>query len=127
MTGSNQLPLVEVLEYTLVVLVSSVMAGLSLGVYGGYLSAVAPSTGEVAFASVVALAHAAIEHGNATATLALDHAEIECESRSLGFTSATFSQNLPLPVDCSFPPQEITGSRRLTFEYSAGRLTLQVR
>jgi hypothetical protein len=119
--------LVEVLEYALVVLVSSLVASFSIGVYGGYASAIGPSTNAEAFASVVALARSAIAHGNATATVTLDHAKIGCESRNLKFASPAFSQTSWLPVDCAFPPQDMTGARRLTFEFSTGTLTLQVR
>jgi len=126
-TASMILLLVEVLEYALVVLVSTLVAGFSLGVYGGYATEVERSSAEASYASVVSLAHAAVQQGKASATINLDRASIGCVSDSLEFASPAFSGNSPLPVHCAFPPQRLSGLRLVTFDYSSGELILQVR
>lgn len=108
-------------------MVSAMVAGFSVSVYGGFDSAAGRSTGQASFASVVALANAAIEHGSATATLTLDRASIGCSANSLEFDSPYFSGDSALPVRCGFPPLHLSGLNRLTFSYSADQLTLQVR
>ncbi len=119
--------MVEVFEYALVVLVSSILAAFSFGVYSGLGSSIGPATDEATFASVVALARAAIEHGSSNSTLAFDHAMISCGSGVITFTTGRYSGNASLPADCSFPPQEVGGIRDVIFEYSGGLLALQVR
>jgi len=118
--------LVEVLEYALVVLASSILMFFSVGVYSGLASALGPAADEATFASVVALANGAIEHGSASARLDFGNASIACSSGTLTFATADYSQNSSLPVGCSFPPQRVDGVVQLTFEYSAGLLTLRV-
>lgn len=119
--------MVEVLEYTLVILASTVVVAFSFGVYANYVSTIDTSTNEAAYSAVVTLAHAAVEHGNATASLALQDATIGCESGNLSYTSPWYSSNSLLPVDCSFHSGELSGLRRLSFAYTDGRLALQVR
>jgi len=119
--------LVEVLEYALVVLVSSLVAGFSFGVYTGLASRVGPTTDEAAFASVVVLASAAVEHGSSSSTLVFANATIGCGPGAITFSTGTYSSSAPLPVDCSFAPQYISGTKQLTFDYSGGLLTLTVR
>ena len=118
--------MVEVLEYALVVLASSILMFFSVGVYSGLASALGPATDEATFASVVALANGAIEHGSASARLYFDNASIGCNSGTLTFATAKYSQNSSLTVNCSFPPQEVNGATQLTFECSGDLLAIRV-
>lgn len=108
------------------VLASSILMLFSVGVYSGLASALGPAADEVTFASVVALANGAIEHGSASASLYFGNASIACSSGTLTFATADYSQNSSMPVSCSFPPQHVDGATQLTFEYSEGLLTLRV-
>jgi hypothetical protein len=119
--------LVEVLEYALVVAVSSVLTVFSIVVFGGLSSTVGPATDEADFAAVVALANAAIQHGSSTSNLVFDNASIGCDHGTITFHTARFSQNSSIPVDCSFQPEHVNGARQLTFDYSGGLLTVEVR
>lgn len=115
----------EVLEYALVVLASSALMLFSVGVYSGLTSAIGPARDEAAFSSVVALADAAIEHGSASARLDFS-GSIGCNAGAITLAAAGYSKSSPVPVDCSFPPQVVSGPALLTFEYSGGTLTLRV-
>ena len=117
----------EVLEYSLVVLLSTVLTVFSVGVYGSLSAAVGPATDEADFASVVALANAAVEHGVSSSALVFDHARIRCEAGTITLAADGYSQNASLPVGCSVPWVDVSGARQLTFNYSASLLTLQVR
>jgi len=119
--------LVEVIEYALVVLASSMLAFFSVGVYGGLASALGPASEEATFASVVSLADAAVEHGTAGAALSFQNAMIECGSSVLTFSSGSSSLNSTLPVGCSVPSTGLNGVERLTFSFSGNLLTMQVR
>lgn len=118
--------MVEVLEYALVVLASSMLVFFSVEAYSGFTSALGPATDEATFASVLSLANAAVEHGSASATLYISNATIGCDSGTLTFASGRYSQNSSLPVDCSFAPQGVSGERHLAFSYSGSLLTLEV-
>lgn len=118
--------MVEVLEYALVVLVSTVALGFSFSVYTGYASVVGKSANEAAAAAVFSLARSGVEQGTASASFYLDHARIECESGHLQYLSSSYSQGSYLPVGCSFRTQVLSGVMSLGFVYSAGQLTLQV-
>lgn len=117
----------EVFEYSLVVLVSAALTVFSVGVYGGLGSAIGPAADEADFASVLALATAAVEHGSSSSVLVFDHASIGCSSGVIILTSGGYSQNSTLPVDCSIPTETVSGARQLTFSYVEGVLNLQVR
>lgn len=118
--------MVEVLEYALVVLVSTVVVGFSFSVYAGYASVVVKSTNEAAAAAVFSLARSGVEQGTASASFSVDHATIACDSGNLRYQSSSYSQGSHLPVSCSFHTQELSGMISLRFVYSAGHLTLQV-
>jgi hypothetical protein len=119
--------LVEVLEYALVVVASSLLAFFSVGVYSGLASALGPASDEAAFASVVSLASAAVEHGSASATLTFSDAVIGCSAGVLTLSSGKYSQNSTLPTECSIPQIGLSGQRQLTFSFSGTLLTLQVK
>ena len=118
--------MVEVLEYALVVLVSSVLAVFSIGVYGGLASHIGPATDQADFDSVVALANSAIEHGSSSSEVVFDHAIIGCSPGIITVQAAGFQQSSGISADCSFPPEEVNGPRQVAFDYSGGLLTLQV-
>ncbi|MDV3293754.1 MAG: hypothetical protein LYZ70_05740 [Nitrososphaerales archaeon] len=118
--------MVEVLEYALVVLVSTVALGFSFSVYAGYASVAVKSANEAAAAAILSLARTGVEQGTASASFSLDHAAIECESGNLRYVSASYSQSSHLPVTCSFSTQALSGVVPLRFVYSAGQLVLQV-
>ena len=117
----------EVLEYALVVLVSSVLTVFSIGVYGGLASFMGPAREQADFASVVALANSAIEHGSSSSEIVFDHATIGCSSAAITLQSGGFRQSSAISADCSFPPEEVSGTVQLAFDYSGGVLTLQVK
>jgi hypothetical protein len=119
--------LVEVLEYALVVVVSSLLAFFSVGVYSGLASSLGPASDEAAFATVVSLANAAVEHGSASATLAFSDAVLGCSASLLTLSSGKYSQNSTLPTDCHIPSSELSGQRQLTFSFSGTLLTLKVK
>ncbi len=117
----------EVLEYAVVVLVSSALAAYSIGVYGGFSSNLGPAKDGAEFASIVALANAAVEHGNASSMIDFSHATVACSARTISFHEGTYSQSSSIPVDCSIEPTEVTGSRVLSFVYTGGSLFMKVR
>lgn len=116
----------EIVEYALVVMVSSMLAAFAFGVYGGIASKVGPAEDEAAFASVVVLANAAIEHGSSSSSIVFNQATIGCGSGAITFSTPRYSGNSSLPVRCSFEPQRVSGTEQVTFDYSDGLLTLEV-
>ena len=117
----------EILEYALVVLVSSVLAAFSIGVYSGFSSNFGPTRDEADFATVVALANAAVAHGNASSEIDFDHATVACSDGTLFYQNGSYGQTSTVPAACSIAPTEVIGAHVLTFVYTGGSLFMKVR
>ena len=119
--------LAEILEYTLVVLVSSLMAGFSFEAFGGFASASSNAADQAAYVTVVTLARTAVEQGTATGTVSVPGATIGCSGGAVGLSAAGFTRSSPLGVSCGFADQVVGGTVQLTFRYAFGSLTLEAR
>lgn len=117
----------ELLEYALVVLTSTLVVGFSVVSYSGYTSSVDSAARRAALSSYVALAFGAVEHGGSSASLALDDASLSCDSGTLTFRSGSLTGGAMLPADCHFSYPGVTGTHKLTFVYSSGVLSLEVK
>jgi hypothetical protein len=118
--------LTEIIEYALVLLVSSLVVGFSFGAYSMYSGAITQSEAHAGFSSILTVAMESIDHGEATVTLPLVNVTLTCHHGVLVYASHSYSANATLPADCDFGVQDISGTHTLTFATSSGILSIQV-
>lgn len=116
----------ELVEYGLVVLVSSLVMAFSVVGYGSFASSVSAATQQADYSSYVANAFAAIQQGSSTVTLTLENTTLSCSHGTLLFASPAVSTEDVLPIGCHFEFQDLSGSHRLFFSSSGGTLNLRV-
>jgi hypothetical protein len=118
--------LTEIIEYALVLLVSSLVVGFSFGAYSMYSGAITQSEARAGFSSIVTAAIESIDHGESSVTLPLANVTLACNHGVLVYTSSSYSANATLPADCDFSVQDVSGTHVLKFVTSSGFLSVQV-
>lgn len=118
--------MVEILEYSLVVLVSAAFVVGSVVSYGAFTSFESGVGLRAEFASVSSLAQGAIQDGASHATLSLPDSTISCQGGSLVVSSGSLSQQTDVGVPCSFSVHVADGSHSLSFAEDPLGLSLAV-
>lgn len=118
--------LVEVLEYTLVILVSVMVIGFSFSTYSAYTASITSAGERATYSSVVGLAYAAIEQGSSAANITLNRSSVTCVGGRLAFASPAYSASSTLPATCDFEYVQLSGPHQLSFVFAGGVLTLGV-
>lgn len=118
--------MVEVLEYALVILTSTLVIGFSFSTYSAYTTSITSAGERATYSSVVDLAYAAIEQGSSAANLTLESSSVTCAGGRLVFTSPAYSASSTLPAACDFDYPRLSGPHQLSFAFNAGVLTLGV-
>jgi hypothetical protein len=118
--------LVEVLEYSLVFLAASMLAGFSLLAVSSYSSSAEGLEDRAAFSGLSSAAWFAVEHGNSSATLPVANASVACIGGRLTLSSQGYSGLTDLPVGCDFDFGHLDGPHVFSFESSRGWLELEV-
>lgn len=118
--------MVEVLEYSLVFLVSSMFVGFSFAAFSSYSSSAVSLENRAAFSSVTAAAWDAIEHGSANVSVVFAGSTVSCSGGRLSLVSTSYSGSTVLPVGCEFSDSALNGTHNLQFVSTSSWLDLEV-
>ncbi len=118
--------MVEVIEYLIVLLSSSLFAGAPVVTYSAFSGFGAPIQTRAAFSSLADLAIQAALGGNSTSSIALPESTIGCSSGNFTLTSSTGTLSTSLGVVCHFAVHVQAGIHRVSFLGGASGLTIEV-
>jgi hypothetical protein len=107
--------MVELIEYALAVMASTLFVAGSVLVYGAYSSFESGLSLHAGFDAISGLALKAEGGGIARATMSLPSSTISCEHGALSFSVGSASQTVSLPVDFSFSMKVSAGLHTLIF------------
>lgn len=116
----------ELVEYSLVVIASTLFVTGSVAVYGSFTSFESGLSLHAAFGLVAGLASRAAESGSANATVALPASTVACQAGVLSMTVGNASLEERLPLTCGFVVGVPAGVHVLTFTDDSSQLTLSV-
>ncbi len=116
----------EILEYCLVVLVSSLFLAGSVATYGSYSAFVSEAQFRAASSTVSALAMEAQDNGSSRSAVALPPSTISCSGGVLEFASGSRVAVQDLSVPCSFRVSVAGGTHELAFSRNGSSLELEV-
>ncbi len=118
--------MVEVVEYALVVLASSLFAGASLAALGLFGSFQGSLSQRSSAAAVAGLAWEAIQNGTASGTVPMRDGAISCYQGNLTVYSEGEAFSKAVPASCHFSLPVSAGSRKVSFSFGDGVLTAEV-
>jgi len=118
--------MVEVLEYSLVFLASSMLVGFSFAAAYSFQGVSRQIEDRAAFSSLTATAWGAIEHGDSSVTLGVVNSSVACTGGVLSFSSPYYSAVADIPAGCDFAFQRLDGQHIFGFASSGGWLELKV-
>ena len=118
--------MVEVLEYALTVLVSSLLVSGSVVVYDSFATYQSQLQLKAAWTAVSALASKAVAEGSSQGTLVAPSSTIACVGGTLNLTLGASNQARTLPVTCSFRLNLTAGTHVLSFTDRSSSLNLSV-
>ncbi len=118
--------MVEILEYSLVFLASSMLAGFSIVALSSYAGYLRHAEDQGAFSALSGAAADAAENGNSSLTLSLADASLSCSEGVFSLSSPSFSASVMLPVACDFEYAGLDGSYGFNFTVESGTLSLAV-
>jgi hypothetical protein len=116
----------QVIEYTLVVLASTLFVGGSTATLMAYQSFETKAQTGAAFSTLWTLAEQAAENGSSQAVLFLPDSTVTCRGSSLDMTSSDVTAIHDLPVSCDFSKQISKGVHHVEFLFQSSTLLLQV-
>jgi len=117
---------VEVLEYSMVFLASSMLVGFSIAAASSFGAVSSGVEDRAIFSSLTATAWEAVEHGNASIALTVTNSSVSCEGGRLSLSSSNFSEATGLPVGCDFGYSKLGGRHLFAFTSVGGWLELAV-
>jgi len=117
----------EVVEYSLVVLVSSLFVAGSVVVYNSFTSFESDLQLKATFAAVSNLASQAVVNGSAMERLSMPASTIACLGSSMTVSLGSQGLSQSLPVTCDFDLGVSSGVHTLMFRAVGARLNLSVR
>ncbi|MDG6902205.1 MAG: hypothetical protein JRM80_09630 [Nitrososphaerota archaeon] len=118
--------MVELLEYTMVLLVSTLFVAGSAetySIFSGYYSGL---EFRAASSSVFSLATEALAGGSAAGSVSVPRSTVSCSGGVLTFASGGTSRTEATGESCDFSLDVQAGVRAFDFAFTAGRLTLTV-
>jgi len=118
--------MVEVLEYSLVLLASSLLIGFSISAASSFWGVSLETEDRAAFSGLAATAWGALEHGNSSVTLEVSNSSVYCVGGALTFSSPRYSAVADLPADCDFAYQQLDGQHLFSFATVGSWLELRV-
>ena len=118
--------MVELLEYCLVVMVSTLLVAGSVAVYGDFSSFDSQLALRAEFGAISGGASEAVQNGSARLTTSVPPSSVACEGGVLVVSVAGASLNETLPVGCSFDVVVTGGVHTFTFGVSSETLDLAV-
>jgi uncharacterized protein (UPF0333 family) len=116
----------EVVEYTLVVLVSVLFVGGSAYVYTSFASIESQAQLRAASATVSALVDEAVRNGSSLATISLPSSTISCTAETLRLSTSSATDAIASPLACDFEVTVTGGAHTIQFFSSHSQLTIRV-
>ncbi len=119
--------MVEIIEYSLVLLTSVLFAGYGVYLFTDYARYVSQSNSIATFASIVSAAWSSIESNSERRVVVfLNNVTLACNNGSFTLASTSYQMSTTLPAHCNFKFGDIIGVRTLIIRDASGSLTLQV-
>lgn len=118
--------MVELTEYTLVVLVSALFAAASVSVYGSFSKFETTAGTQSSFSSIESLVLRAAEDGNSSGTVAVPQSTLACDGGVLSLRTPDDVVSATLPLTCDFDIQLSGGLQNVSFDYSSSILSAKV-
>ncbi len=119
--------MVEIIEYSLVLLTSLLFAGYGVYLFTDYTHYVSQSNSIATYASIVSAAWSSIESNSERRVVVfLNNVTLACSNGSFTLASASYHMSTTIPADCSFKFGGLIGLRTLIIREASGILTLQV-
>ncbi len=119
--------MVEIMEYSLVLLTSVLFAGSGVYIFAAYALHVGEASASATFSSIVSAAYSSIEGNSERRVVAfLSNATISCRGGTLSYRSGSSRLSAAIPVDCNFSYEGLSGVRTLAFRGAPTGLTLKV-
>jgi uncharacterized protein (UPF0333 family) len=116
----------EVVEYSLVVMVSLLFVAGSVVTYNSFSSFASGIQVRLTSSAVERLASEAIANGTSSATVAVPQSDIRCAGGVLTVSADGVSQGQALGAACNFSVSLTGGAHRLVFRYSSSQLSMGV-
>ena len=116
----------EVIEYTLVVMVSVLFVAGSVYVYDSFSSFESQAQLRAASATVAALAYQAARNGSSSATVSLPGSTISCAGDTLRLSTASSTDAMASPLACDFEVTVTGGTHTIQFYSIQSQLTIRV-
>jgi hypothetical protein len=116
----------EVVEYSLVVMVSTLFVAGSVMTYDHFSSFESGLQFRADFAAVSGLVSKAVEQGSASATISLPDSTFRCQGGSLTMTSGSSTDSLSVHDGCDFLLEVKGGAHVVDFIVRSSQLVLKV-
>jgi hypothetical protein len=116
----------EILEYTIVVMVSTLFVAGSVLVYDDYSSFESGLSSQVTLDAVSVLASRAIVNGSAAAAMSLPPTTLSCRDSVLSLKVGSSTLNESIPLGCNFTVAVPEGTHTVEFRTSASLLGVWV-
>ena len=116
----------EIVEYTLVVMVSAFFVTGSVAVYDSFSGLESNLQVEGTLATISDLAPRAIATGAASTTMTVPALTISCERGNLTVSSGSVEITHTIPVACDFAQTVAAGEHTIAFVAAGGGLELEV-
>ena len=116
----------EVVEYSLVVMVSTLFVAGSVMTYDSFSSFESGLQFRADFAAVSDLVSQAVHRGSSSATISLPTSTFRCQDGSLTMTSGSSVDSLLVPEGCDFVLEVKGGSHVVDFIVQSSQLLLKV-
>jgi hypothetical protein len=116
----------EILEYSLVFMVSTLFVTGSVATYNSFSSWASELQFHEAFSAISGLANQALSNGTSRGTMNLPPSTVQCYGGSLTFQTKSFSATQNFPATCSFSVNLEAGVHILAFTGESTVLRLTV-
>jgi len=119
--------MVEIIEYSLVIMTSFLFAGYGVYLFADYSRYVKQSSLNAAYYSILSASWSSIESDSERRVVVfLNNVTLGCYGGVLTLSSGSYKVSNTIPANCNFTFPGITGLRRLVVRGGSGTLTLQV-
>jgi hypothetical protein len=118
--------MVELTEYALAVMVSTLIVAGSAVVYNTFTSYEAALQLRGAFSAVAGVANAALVNGSAASTLHLPESTVGCEGGTLYLSEGSETMSQSIAGGCDFTAKISAGTHLLSFRTASGQLGITV-
>ena len=119
--------MVEIMEYSLVLLTSVFFAGFGVYLFADYSVHVTQAASSATFSSILSTAFSSLESSSERRVVVfLSNATISCEGGTLSYSGGSSRLSARIPIGCNFSFEGVSGVRTLIFRGTPGGLTLEL-